>query len=149
MFNHVCVFFAEELRCAGVTCPALQVPSCPVGSVLTKSYTPPAGCCPSIPAQCTCDLQTCHKPQCPGGQHPVLISEAIGLPGDCCDIFECQKGDCTEMLNLHFDCSPTISGFCTVGVIYIVLLKAISFLHVRLSFLLNYSPQEKGKLLVG
>ncbi|XP_072221440.1 cysteine-rich motor neuron 1 protein isoform X5 [Leuresthes tenuis] len=93
-----CQEAAEELRCAGVTCPALQVPSCPVGSVLTKSYTPPAGCCPSIPAQCTCDLQTCHKPQCPGGQHPVLISEASGQPGDCCDVFECQKD--VELLSM-------------------------------------------------
>uniref|UniRef100_A0A3B3UUZ9 Cysteine rich transmembrane BMP regulator 1 n=1 Tax=Poecilia latipinna TaxID=48699 RepID=A0A3B3UUZ9_9TELE len=80
-----------ELRCAGVTCPALQVPSCPKGSVLTKSYTPPAGCCPSMPPQCTCDFRACNKTHCPSGQHAVLISQASGRPGDCCDIFECQK----------------------------------------------------------
>uniref|UniRef100_A0A667Z0K8 Uncharacterized protein n=1 Tax=Myripristis murdjan TaxID=586833 RepID=A0A667Z0K8_9TELE len=79
---------AEELRCAGVTCPVLPVPSCPKGSVLTKSYTPPAGCCPSIPPQCTCDLRGCHKPQCPSGQRAVPLSQATGRPGDCCDVFE-------------------------------------------------------------
>ncbi|XP_047466539.1 cysteine-rich motor neuron 1 protein isoform X3 [Mugil cephalus] len=81
----------EELRCAGVKCPSLQVSSCPKGSVLTKSYTPPAGCCPSVPPQCTCDFRACHKPQCPSGQHPVPLSQASGQPGDCCDVFECQK----------------------------------------------------------
>uniref|UniRef100_A0A4W6DV38 Cysteine-rich motor neuron 1 protein n=1 Tax=Lates calcarifer TaxID=8187 RepID=A0A4W6DV38_LATCA len=71
----------------GVTCPTLQVPSCPHDSVLTKSYTPP----------CTCDLRACHKPQCPSGQRAVSLSQASGQPGDCCDIFECQKGDYTEL----------------------------------------------------
>ncbi|KAI3367822.1 hypothetical protein L3Q82_026652 [Scortum barcoo] len=86
-----CQEAAEELRCAGVTCPALQVPSCPKGSVLTKSYTPPAGCCPTIPPQCTCELRACRKPQCPSGQRAVPLSQASGRPGDCCDVFECQK----------------------------------------------------------
>lgn len=88
-----CLCVSEELRCAGVTCPALEVPSCPKGSVLTKSYTPPAGCCPSIPPRCTCDLRACHKPQCPSGQRAVPLSQASGQPGDCCDVFECQKGE--------------------------------------------------------
>uniref|UniRef100_A0A3Q1HBS7 Cysteine-rich motor neuron 1 protein n=1 Tax=Anabas testudineus TaxID=64144 RepID=A0A3Q1HBS7_ANATE len=82
---------SEELRCAGVMCPALQVPSCPKGSVLTKSYTPPGSCCPSIPPQCTCDLHACPKPQCPSGQRAVSLSKASGQPGDCCDVFDCQK----------------------------------------------------------
>uniref|UniRef100_A0A3Q3LP33 Cysteine-rich motor neuron 1 protein n=1 Tax=Mastacembelus armatus TaxID=205130 RepID=A0A3Q3LP33_9TELE len=94
MHLYLCV--SEELRCAGVTCPTVQVPSCPKGSVLTKSYTPPAGCCPSIPPQCTCDLQTCPKPHCPSGQRAVPLRQASGQPGDCCDVFECQKGEYTE-----------------------------------------------------
>lgn len=93
MCIHLCL--AEELRCAGVVCPTPQVPSCPKDSVLTKSYTPPAGCCPTTPPQCTCDLRACHKPQCPSGQRAVRLSQASGQPGDCCDVFECQKGDCT------------------------------------------------------
>ncbi|CAB1335132.1 unnamed protein product [Coregonus sp. 'balchen'] len=81
----------EELKCAGITCPAMPVPSCPEGSVLSKSYTPPAGCCPTVPPQCTCDLRACHKPRCPSGQKPVPLSQATGEPGDCCDVFECLK----------------------------------------------------------
>lgn len=86
-----CQEAADELRCRDVTCPPLPVPSCPQDSVLTKSYTPPAGCCPSIPPQCTCDFSTCHKPQCTSGQRVVQLSQAGGQPGDCCDVFECQK----------------------------------------------------------
>ncbi|XP_076017807.1 cysteine-rich motor neuron 1 protein isoform X2 [Genypterus blacodes] len=86
-----CQEAAEELKCAGVTCPVLPVPSCPKGSVLTKSFTPPAACCPSVPPQCTCDLRSCRKPHCPSGQRAVPLSQATGLPGDCCDVFECQK----------------------------------------------------------
>uniref|UniRef100_A0A3P9DPN2 VWFC domain-containing protein n=1 Tax=Maylandia zebra TaxID=106582 RepID=A0A3P9DPN2_9CICH len=82
MFVCVFLFFTEELRCAGVTCPNLQVPSCPEGSVLTKSYKPPAECCPSVPPQCTCDFSVCHKPQCPSEQHPVSLGQASGQPGD-------------------------------------------------------------------
>uniref|UniRef100_A0A674N1G4 Cysteine-rich motor neuron 1 protein n=1 Tax=Takifugu rubripes TaxID=31033 RepID=A0A674N1G4_TAKRU len=81
----------EELRCAGVVCPTLEVSSCPEDSVLTKSYTPPNGCCPSIPPQCTCDLSACHKLHCPSGQRAVPLSKASGRPGDCCDIYDCQK----------------------------------------------------------
>nr|XP_061824703.1 cysteine-rich motor neuron 1 protein-like [Nerophis lumbriciformis] len=86
-----CQEAAEELKCARVTCTAVQVPSCPKGSVLTKSYTPPAGCCPSILPQCTCDLRACHYPQCPSGQRALPLSKASGQPGDCCDVIECQK----------------------------------------------------------
>ncbi|KAM8915916.1 cysteine-rich motor neuron 1 protein isoform 3-T4 [Spinachia spinachia] len=86
-----CQDAAEERRCADVMCRAVPAPSCPKGSVLTKSYTPPAGCCPSILPQCTCDLRACHQPKCPGGQRAVTLSQASGQPGDCCDVFECQK----------------------------------------------------------
>ncbi|XP_034051242.1 cysteine-rich motor neuron 1 protein-like isoform X2 [Thalassophryne amazonica] len=86
-----CQEAAELLRCAGVTCPSVPTPSCPKGSVLTKSYTPPAGCCPSVQPQCTCDLSACHRTQCPNGQQAVAVSVATGRPGDCCDVFECQK----------------------------------------------------------
>lgn len=95
LFSKICLplCLPDELRCRDVTCPPLPVPSCPQDSVLTKSYTPPAGCCPSIPPQCTCDFSTCHKPQCTSGQRVVQLSQAGGQPGDCCDVFECQKGE--------------------------------------------------------
>ncbi|XP_030641382.1 cysteine-rich motor neuron 1 protein [Chanos chanos] len=84
-----CQQAAEELKCAGVTCPTLPVPECPGDSVLTREYTPPAGCCPTLPPQCTCGA--CHKPQCPSGQRPVPLLESAGTPGNCCTVYECQK----------------------------------------------------------
>lgn len=143
----VCV--SEELRCAGVTCPTLQVPSCPKGSVLTKSYTPPAGCCPSVPPQCTCDLRACHKPQCPSGQRAVPLSQASGQPGDCCDIFECQKGDYTELhaalQTISIGLPLGVGSNGTVGVRFIAFEEAIISLRVRLSSLLTKCPQMKSK----
>src|SRR4029434_436228 len=57
---------SEELKCAGVTCAPLPVPECPGDSVWTLSYTPPAGCCPTLPPHCTCG--TCPSPPlCPAG----------------------------------------------------------------------------------
>uniref|UniRef100_A0A3Q3JSW6 Cysteine-rich motor neuron 1 protein n=1 Tax=Monopterus albus TaxID=43700 RepID=A0A3Q3JSW6_MONAL len=104
-------YLVYELRCAGVMCSTLRVPSCPKGSVLTKSYTPPADCCPSIPPQCTCNLSACPRPHCPSGHRVVPLSQASGQPGDCCDVFECQKGDCTELhTTFCFTWSPT--GHC-------------------------------------
>lgn len=130
-----------------MTCPDLQVPSCPKGSVLTKSYTPPSGCCPSVPPTCTCDLHACPKPQCPSGQRAVPLSEASGRPGDCCDVFECQKGDLlrTARCTLRFDWPPTGGSSGTVGVRCIAFEEAIIFLRVRLSSLLTKGPQMKRK----
>lgn len=141
----MCVFFAEQLRCAGVTCPALPVPSCPKGSVLTKSYTPPAGCCPSIPPQCTCDFSACQKPHCPSGQHLVALSQASGQPGDCCDVYECRKGDSTEVYTTLFDCCPTASSSCTVGMKCISELEAIMFLLSQAFLLAEQSSTVKKK----
>lgn len=125
MFVCVFLFFTEELRCAGVTCPNLQVPSCPEGSVLTKSYKPPAECCPSVPPQCTCDFSACHKPQCPSGQHPVSLGQASGQPGDCCDVYECQKGNFTDEHATH--CSGSNNSNFTVDVQIILFNILLSF----------------------
>ncbi|XP_031435957.1 cysteine-rich motor neuron 1 protein-like isoform X1 [Clupea harengus] len=85
-----CQQAAEELKCAGVTCAPLPVPECPGDSVLTLSYTPPAGCCPTLPPHCTCG--TCPSPPlCPAGQKAVPLHQATGTPGDCCHDYECQR----------------------------------------------------------
>uniref|UniRef100_A0A8C6U762 Cysteine-rich motor neuron 1 protein n=1 Tax=Neogobius melanostomus TaxID=47308 RepID=A0A8C6U762_9GOBI len=86
-----CQEAADALRCSDVTCPTLAAPSCPSDSVLARSFTPPAGCCPSVSPQCTCDFSTCQKPQCPAGQRAERTSQASGQPGDCCDVHECRK----------------------------------------------------------
>ncbi|XP_023658128.1 cysteine-rich motor neuron 1 protein-like isoform X2 [Paramormyrops kingsleyae] len=87
-----CQAAAEELRCAGVTCSTPEPPDCPADSVLSKSYTPPTGCCPTALPVCTCDFGACLKPECPSGQQLALLREAAGEPGDCCSVYECQRG---------------------------------------------------------
>ncbi|XP_015206403.1 cysteine-rich motor neuron 1 protein-like isoform X1 [Lepisosteus oculatus] len=80
-----------QLKCTGVTCPSHPIPDCPKDSALTKSYTPPAGCCPTVPPLCTCNFRACQKQECPAGQQQLLVRKARGIPGDCCDVYECQK----------------------------------------------------------
>lgn len=88
----VCVcLFSDALKCAGITCPSLPVPKCPSDSVLTRSYTPPAGCCPTAPAQCTCS-RCPPPPDCSDGHRAVLVKEGTGAPGNCCHTFTCQRG---------------------------------------------------------
>ncbi|KAF5900104.1 cysteine-rich motor neuron 1 protein isoform X2, partial [Clarias magur] len=85
-----CQLAAVELKCAGITCPTPPGPECPLDSVLTSSYTPPGGCCPTIPPQCTCD-QCPPQPECHNGHKAVIISEASGAPGNCCHSYKCEK----------------------------------------------------------
>uniref|UniRef100_A0A3B1ICL3 Cysteine rich transmembrane BMP regulator 1 n=1 Tax=Astyanax mexicanus TaxID=7994 RepID=A0A3B1ICL3_ASTMX len=79
----------EELKCAGIICPTLPPADCPPDSVLTHSYTPPGGCCPTLPPQCTCS-QCPPQPECPSGHRAILINEATGAPGNCCHTYDCQ-----------------------------------------------------------
>ncbi|KAK3563107.1 hypothetical protein QTP86_016344 [Hemibagrus guttatus] len=89
--NHSqCQLPAVELKCAGITCPTLAVPECPSDSVLTHSYTPPSGCCLTVPPKCTC-TQCPTQPECPSGHKAVIVSEATGAPGNCCDSYKCEK----------------------------------------------------------
>ncbi|KAG9268186.1 cysteine-rich motor neuron 1 protein-like isoform X1 [Astyanax mexicanus] len=85
-----CQLAAEELKCAGIICPTLPPADCPPDSVLTHSYTPPGGCCPTLPPQCTCS-QCPPQPECPSGHRAVLINEATGAPGNCCHTYDCQR----------------------------------------------------------
>ncbi|XP_053488962.1 cysteine-rich motor neuron 1 protein-like [Ictalurus furcatus] len=89
--NHSqCQLASVELKCAEITCPTLAMPSCPLDSVLTRSYTPPAGCCPTLLPKCTC-AQCPPQPECPSGHKAVIISEATGAPGSCCHSYKCEK----------------------------------------------------------
>uniref|UniRef100_A0A3B4B6R0 Cysteine-rich motor neuron 1 protein n=1 Tax=Periophthalmus magnuspinnatus TaxID=409849 RepID=A0A3B4B6R0_9GOBI len=112
---------SDALRCSDVTCPPLAASNCPSDSVLTRSFTPPAGCCPAIAPQCTCDFSTCHKPLCPTGQRPERTSQASGQPGDCCDVYECQKGNSTMHRGGYFGCfkkgatNQQMCEVCTTG----------------------------------
>ncbi|KAI4902048.1 hypothetical protein NFI96_033099 [Prochilodus magdalenae] len=82
---------ALELKCVGITCSTLPTTTdCPPDSVLTHTYTPPGGCCPTMPSQCTC-RQCSPQPECLSGHRAVVISEATGAPGNCCHVYDCQR----------------------------------------------------------
>ncbi|XP_017558789.1 cysteine-rich motor neuron 1 protein-like isoform X1 [Pygocentrus nattereri] len=85
-----CQQAAVELKCAGITCPTLPMTDCPHDSVLTHSYTPPGGCCPTVPPQCICG-RCSPQLDCPSGHRAVVISEATGAPGNCCHTYDCQR----------------------------------------------------------
>ncbi|XP_073459833.1 cysteine-rich motor neuron 1 protein-like [Aquarana catesbeiana] len=70
--------------CANVTCPELEVPTCPPDSVLTKPHTPYGECCPTIPRYCTCNFNRCVN-NCPNGKRKVTIWKTKGEPGSCCN----------------------------------------------------------------
>ncbi|MGH0165641.1 UNVERIFIED_CONTAM: hypothetical protein FKN15_056695 [Acipenser sinensis] len=89
--NNECQMAKDQLKCAGVTCPKQPILDCPKGSVLSKTYTPPAACCPSVPAFCTCNFRVCEERKCSHGYQPVLVLEGKGIPGECCDEYECQR----------------------------------------------------------
>ncbi|XP_067847413.1 cysteine-rich motor neuron 1 protein-like isoform X1 [Heptranchias perlo] len=79
----------EGLDCSNERCPVQFESLCPADSVLIKGYTPPGKCCPS-PSACQCDKEACKEENCPFAHQQVLVSEATGIPGECCDVYECR-----------------------------------------------------------
>ncbi|XP_059811032.1 cysteine-rich motor neuron 1 protein-like isoform X1 [Hypanus sabinus] len=79
----------EELDCSTEHCPVQFEPLCPEDSVLVKGYTPPGQCCPT-PSVCQCNKEPCKEKDCPFGHQQFLLSEATGIPGECCDVYECR-----------------------------------------------------------
>nr|XP_033778689.1 cysteine-rich motor neuron 1 protein-like [Geotrypetes seraphini] len=75
------------VKCADVHCPEPPKMDCSNDSAITKTYTPPGECCPTVPSFCTCDFEKCAK--CPYKETKVNVRNATGFPGDCCDEFYC------------------------------------------------------------
>lgn len=42
---------------------------------------------------CVCRIHLCARPQCRSGFEPVLRKKGKAVPGDCCDVYECPKGN--------------------------------------------------------
>ncbi|XP_007886308.2 cysteine-rich motor neuron 1 protein [Callorhinchus milii] len=80
----------RELDCANVRCPVHFESLCPEDSVLVKGYKQPGNCCPT-PSTCQCDKEACTEEICSFGFLQVLVSEATGIPGECCDVYECRS----------------------------------------------------------
>ncbi|XP_075461172.1 cysteine-rich motor neuron 1 protein-like [Ascaphus truei] len=76
--------------CANVTCPEAEQLTCPSDSVASTTHTPLGECCPTVPSFCTCDFSKCDD-ECPRGKKKILHQKAEGIPGSCCDKFQCLK----------------------------------------------------------
>ncbi|XP_049857178.1 cysteine-rich motor neuron 1 protein-like [Schistocerca gregaria] len=65
-------------NCSEIDCPADSILSTDEGNVT-----------------CLCDLENCTQPTC-DGREAQLLHKAAGLPGDCCDVFECPATESTN-----------------------------------------------------
>ena len=78
-------------NCERSQCQVVFVPECPPDSRVQKQTPEPGQCCPDPP---TCQCQECFHLDplevCPEGQLKVKTHEGQGVPGQCCDVFECQ-----------------------------------------------------------
>ncbi|XP_069468290.1 cysteine-rich motor neuron 1 protein-like [Ambystoma mexicanum] len=88
-----CAKALVHLICGNITCPALPKLNCSSDSVPSNPYTPPGECCPTIGSFCTCNFDTC-KTGCweRNARKKKMISKGTGVPGNCCDQFECVPG---------------------------------------------------------
>ncbi|XP_072436601.1 cysteine-rich motor neuron 1 protein [Chiloscyllium punctatum] len=77
-----------NVDCSTVDCPAIQPVVCPPDSYETPTRLTADGCC-TLPTRCECLLGICRVPKCEAGTVPRIISPGDGLPGRCCDLFEC------------------------------------------------------------
>lgn len=77
--------------CSGVVCNTGPQRICPEGTRTIMGGLSEDGCC-LLPSRCDCDPDQCIIPSCLEGYSPRRSREARGVPGDCCDEFECVSG---------------------------------------------------------
>ncbi|XP_028677621.1 cysteine-rich motor neuron 1 protein-like isoform X1 [Erpetoichthys calabaricus] len=80
-----------KLKCSDVKCPDQLKADCPADSILRQDLVSENSCCPTASQQCVCDQEACVKKTCPEGFLLILMSEGKGTPGECCDVYECQR----------------------------------------------------------
>ncbi|XP_059841600.1 cysteine-rich motor neuron 1 protein isoform X1 [Hypanus sabinus] len=77
-----------NVDCSTVECPASQQVDCPPDSQETPPRLTADGCC-TLPIRCECLPGICRIPKCEPGTVPRIVSPGDGMPGNCCDRFEC------------------------------------------------------------
>ncbi|XP_056423392.1 cysteine-rich motor neuron 1 protein isoform X2 [Hyla sarda] len=77
-----------SVDCSTVECPPVQQVVCPSDSYATQVRLTADGCC-TLPTRCECLSGNCSFPVCEAGSIPRIVSRGNGIPGKCCDIFEC------------------------------------------------------------
>ncbi|CAL1543997.1 unnamed protein product [Lymnaea stagnalis] len=54
---------------------------------------------PEETSYCACNTSLCHVPVCAQGYTATLVQNATGLPGTCCDVYQCEKPiDCNAVI---------------------------------------------------
>ncbi|PIK40094.1 putative cysteine-rich motor neuron 1 protein isoform X2 [Apostichopus japonicus] len=81
--------------CSGVVCNVGPQQVCPEGTKTIMGGLSEDGCC-LLPSRCDCDPGQCMIPTCWAGYSPRRMGEAAGVPGECCDEYECVAGIVTE-----------------------------------------------------
>ncbi|XP_073483807.1 cysteine-rich motor neuron 1 protein isoform X1 [Aquarana catesbeiana] len=99
----------EKPDCSTARCEVQFSPRCAEDSVLIEGYAPPGECCP-LPSRCVCSPSGCLRKVCQPGYLNILVSKASGMPGECCDLYECKpvfSVDCSTV-----ECPPVQQVVC-------------------------------------
>lgn len=77
--------------CANVFCEE-YVAACPPDSAVVQAPLEPGRCCPPSPV-CECKFGACDVILCTEGFERRVVAAGSGMPGQCCDEYECVKVD--------------------------------------------------------
>ncbi|KRX94664.1 Cysteine-rich motor neuron 1 protein, partial [Trichinella pseudospiralis] len=80
--------FPKKFGCNHVRCPPTKVEKCPEDSYRPPQVIAEKGCCPVV-EECRCLAGVCPPAVCPPNHHLVVLKKGNGIPGSCCDQFQC------------------------------------------------------------
>ncbi|GLG92639.1 Cysteine-rich motor neuron 1 protein [Gryllus bimaculatus] len=90
--------------------PSFSPPASPASSLASAAQsTSPAPAAAAATGECACAPGRCVTPVCRNGSRRELKQRGSGVPGDCCDVYECvppREKNCSEVV------CPTESGAC-------------------------------------
>ncbi|XP_039255585.2 cysteine-rich motor neuron 1 protein-like [Styela clava] len=94
--------------CTNAACVVRYSPDCPDDSELIDSVWPAGECCP-LPSTCSCRKNKCKQILCRRGFERILVKKATGVPGQCCDQYQCkpQRDQCIDVMCLPVDRNVT------------------------------------------
>ena len=88
---------------------------------------------------CVCNFSHCQIPDCPEGLSPAVVRNGTGIPGSCCDTYECKVVDGEYSIGSYYALVYTI--LCLTHVSQ-ALWSAASLVHcASLMLILNLAKQ--------
>ncbi|GMS80398.1 hypothetical protein PENTCL1PPCAC_2573 [Pristionchus entomophagus] len=100
-----CIQSVSMEGCADVECPVPFHPRCPDDARLVIRPPEKKSECCGRRGECVCNEELCSVPSCDSGLERVLVKEGAGVPGRCCDKYECRKRE-SHCLSAH--CPPSV-----------------------------------------